>query len=242
MRCPWCHHITNRERHTCPSCGQDLSLVSELPPSALDLPNRSEPLGPLADLELDHAHATAAAAATPPPLAEPIAAGSSLNAVRSSLPLFPGAGAAAQAVAVGRARSTRPLVGAQADATGAKAPDRGGPVQCGGARARIRDRGRRGRRSRRAPEPERRRRVRGSRGSTCGRGGLRPAAARRRRRHGGRTHGSTHRVRARGSRRAPADPACGVPAAARRRVRGCAHGARWSDDWQDGDGGSGCSG
>ena len=109
MRCPWCHHITNRERHTCPSCGQDLSLVSELPPSALDLPNRSEPLGPLADLELDHAHATAAAAATPPPLAEPIAAGSSLNAVRSSLPLFPGAGAAAQAVAVGRARSTRPL-------------------------------------------------------------------------------------------------------------------------------------
>lgn len=62
MRCPRCHHITNVGRHRCPSCGQDLSPASELPPSVLDLPNRSEPLGPLADLELDHARKTPAGA------------------------------------------------------------------------------------------------------------------------------------------------------------------------------------
>ena len=108
MRCSQCGHITDAERYTCQSCGQDLSPGSDRPPSALEFPKVSEPIGPLADLDLDQTHTTTTTAPSKQPLTEPIVK-SSLNAALSSLPLFPGADAPVPTVAVSRARSTRPL-------------------------------------------------------------------------------------------------------------------------------------
>lgn len=107
MRCSQCGHITDAERYTCQSCGQDLSPGSDRPPSPLEFPKVFEPIGPLADLDLDQTHTTTIASSKQP-LTEPIAK-SSLNAALSSLPLFPGADAPVSTVAVSRVRSTRPL-------------------------------------------------------------------------------------------------------------------------------------
>ena len=73
MRCSQCGHITDAERYTCPSCGQGLSPGSDRPPSAVEFPKVSEPIGPLADLDLDQTHAMTTTAPPKQPLTEPIA-------------------------------------------------------------------------------------------------------------------------------------------------------------------------
>ena len=54
MKCPKCDYIGFEKSDRCRNCGYDFSLAAE-PSSAPDLPLRAEePLGPLADLSLDH--------------------------------------------------------------------------------------------------------------------------------------------------------------------------------------------
>ena len=91
MRCPKCQYLNFDNGDRCRNCGYEFSLAVEAAPLDLAIQNGTEPIGPLADLEL---HDGAAAAPAPPAVSRPAPDTGSLE-----LPLFtPGGKAAAPLV------------------------------------------------------------------------------------------------------------------------------------------------
>ena len=87
MRCPKCQYLSFDNGNRCRNCGYEFSLAVEAAPLDLAIQNGTEPIGPLADLEL---HDGAAAAPVPSAVSEPAPETGSLE-----LPLFTPGGKAA---------------------------------------------------------------------------------------------------------------------------------------------------
>jgi uncharacterized RDD family membrane protein YckC len=89
MRCPKCQYISFESGDKCRNCGYELSLTFDAADLDLPIKTGTEPMGPLADLDLDAAPLmTPAEGPAPPPAARPGAGGGRGAPGPGEFPLF----------------------------------------------------------------------------------------------------------------------------------------------------------